>query len=285
MENQASVDNQVNHQAESNPPNQPEKVSEKPRLNPWIIASAGLFVVLITVGFYTLGLKKDTSPSNTPAAEKKASKSGSQENDLSKTYTNPKYPDFKILYNSSWSLNSTESQVAYPPGATNSLVTLEKNGTSLFFDIKVAGAPMGWVTSCFSKSERPYTIVSQNLLERDLIRYKDSAYGNFYWFGAIVKERDEKQFSEKLASYDGSCKKDDSCALCNFTVAEETMTVSTTYPLPDDGINYGPNKYYGALVNVYVKQNNENQTLLKEADQIVQESIKESLSSSSKQLD
>ncbi|MCJ7740540.1 hypothetical protein MUP32_04475, partial [Candidatus Microgenomates bacterium] len=189
-----------------------------------------------------------------------------------KTYTNPKYPILKIIYDSSWNLNSTENQNTNVSGAIDTLLTFNKNGTILFFDVKV-GTPMGAEPECFSKSEKPYTLISNNLL-----RYKDTTYGNYYWQGAIVKEENENKFNEYLSHFTGAfnCQKNNNCALCYTSGDFETATIRTIYPLPIDGVDYGQNKYYGASVRVYVKQDVEDQTFLKEVDKIVEESLNSS---------
>ena len=234
------------------------------RRNYWTTSTGILIVVLLP----TLYLYYRYTVKNPSGDNYQSSPSPTQSLVLPKTYTNSKYPDFFIKYNDSWSLEAEElDDDNFGNGVTNTLIKLKKEETTLFFDISV-GTSMGGELDCYSKTEIPYTLVSDELL-----RYVDSKYGNFYWQSSILKEPEEERFNQTLSAYTDAfeCQKNNSCEVCTV-LAHQTTTTNTMYPLPAN-LATEKSKNYRALVRLYVKQDSGNPELLNEADDIVEETL------------
>jgi len=246
-----------------------------------VIAVSALVVFLI-ISYFRSKEKSDNTqpllfatitPVSQPETEAVSPTIASEEEMLSeKTYSNPNFPDFEIKYDLSWDLAvSEEENTAIGGGAVDSLISLKKDSTTLYFDIRV-GAPTGSEPQCFSVKERPYSLVSDSLL-----RFKDDAFGNYYLMDAVVKEVDENKFADLLSVFTDAfpCQQDNSCTFCHYSGDGETTRIRTNYDstMPVE-LQSEDNKYEQALLRVYAKQDYEDLELLQQANKIVQESLK-----------
>lgn len=195
------------------------------------------------------------------------------DNGSQKTYVNSNYPDLKIVHDSSWILSATEFEGQVVKEGVDAAILLKKNNTSLSFEI-TTGTAAGATPGCFSKKEKPYVLISNGLL-----RYKDNIYGNYYIKDATVEE-DKTKFNELIRVFTNAytCQKDNSCAMCYYSGDNESTVTKTIFPIPTDAPGYYSRVsfIYYAMVRIYVKQDDEDQILLKEADKIVQDSLNSS---------